>query len=283
MTLIRKPSTRRCAAVTGCLGCRDWSAWPWPVSTWRCGICGRPAGVSLATLLGGEATPIPAYLSIGMPDARTAAAKAEAAAADGFRAFKIKIGWPDLATDIEVVRAARRAGGDGLALMVDFNQSLSVAEAITRCRALDSEGLAWIEEPTIAEDYAGLAAITEATQTPVQLGENWWGVVEMEKCLAAGAGNLAMVDVMKIGGVTGWLKAAALADAQGRPVSSHVFPEISSHLLAVTPTCQWLEFLDKAAPILEQPTRINDGDFIFPDGPGAGMAWDELAVTRFAA
>jgi len=243
----------------------------------------RAAGVPLAVLLGGTTDPIPAYLSLGMLDERAAAERAEQAAADGYRALKIKIGWPDAATDLAVIRAARTAGGDGLELMVDLNQSLSAGDALERCRAFEGEGLAWIEEPTLAGDFAGHAAITQATDTPIQLGENWWGVADMENCLSAGAGDLAMVDVMRIGGVTGWLRSAALAEAHGKPLSSHAFPEVSGHLLAVTPTRHWLELLDKASTILQEPVRIENGDFIFSEAPGAGMVWDEAAVARFAA
>ena len=91
-----------------------------------------------------------------------------------------------------------------------------------------------------------------------------------------------MPDVMKIGGVTGWLKAAALAEAAALPVSSHAFVEASAHLLAVTPTAHWLEVLDKARPILREPARIADGQ-VTARGPGLGLDWDEEAVARFLA
>ena len=165
--------------------------------------------------------------------------------------------------------------------MVDYNQSLSVPEAIHRIRALDDEGLAWIEEPTLHDDFAGHARIAREARTGIQLGENWWGPHDLAKSIAAGASDYAMPDVMKIGGVTGWLRMAALTEAAGLPVSSHIFPEFSAHLLAVTPTCHWLEYMDLANPILENPIRIEGGLAHIPEVPGAGVEWNEAAVKRF--
>ena len=156
-------------------------------------------------------------------------------------------------------------------------------EAIARVQALDGEGLGWIEEPALADDYEGYARIREKARTPIQMGENWWGTHEMAKCLAAGATDLGMPDAMKIGGVSGWLRAAALAEAAGLPVSSHLFPEVSAHLLAVSPTAHWLEYVDWANPILQEPLRIEGGHAIVPDAPGCGIAWDEAAVQRHLA
>ena len=239
----------------------------------------RAAELPLVSLLGGAPKPVSAYASYGILDAKEAAKAAEKVAKAGFRAMKVKIGHSEVATDLAVIRAVRRAAGDAMAVMVDYNQSLSVPEAIARTRALDDEGLHWIEEPTVAEDFEGHAAIADETATAIQIGENWWGVPDMAKSVAAGASDLAMIDVMKIGGVSGWLKAVALAEADGLPVSSHIFPEISGHLLAVTPTCHWLEHLDLAAAVLADPVTIQGGDFVFSESPGTGIEWDEKAVA----
>ncbi len=91
-----------------------------------------------------------------------------------------------------------------------------------------------------------------------------------------------MPDAKRIGGVTGWLRAAALAKGAGMEMSSHLFPEVSSHLLAVTPTCHWLEYVDWANPVLAQPLELKDGRVIIPSQPGTGIAWDERAVARYA-
>jgi mandelate racemase len=240
----------------------------------------KAAGLPLVRLLGGEPRPIPAYDSLGMNGLEAGVKQAAESMAAGFRALKVKIGYPDLRTDLEVIRAIRGVIGDAQ-LMVDYNQSLSVAEAIRRIRALDDEGLAWIEEPTLHDDFEGHAKITREAHTGIQLGENWWGPHDLAKSIAAGASDYAMPDVMKIGGVTGWLRMAALTEAAGLPVSSHIFPEFSAHLLAVTPTCHWLEYMDLANPILEKPIRIEGGQAYLPETPGAGVEWNKEAVERF--
>jgi mandelate racemase len=226
--------------------------------------------VPLVTLLGGEPRPIPAYASLRSMRPAVAAAEAEELLALGFTGLKVKVA---AGAELETIRAVRGAAGDGVDLMVDYNQSLSVDEAIDRVRVLDDEGLHWIEEPTRGDDFAGHAKIAEAAYTAIQLGESWWGTHDMEKSIAAGASDHVTLDAMKIGGVTGWLRAAALADAAGLPVSSHTFPELSVHLLAVTPTCHRLEYLDHAAPILTEPIRIVDGHALPPDRPGSGLEW----------
>jgi mandelate racemase len=165
---------------------------------------------------------------------------------------------------------------------VDYNQSLTVPEAVRRARVLDGEGLLWIEEPTRADDFAGHARIAAQVATPIQIGENWWGPHDLAKSLAAGASDVGMADAMKIGGVTGWLRAAALAAGAGLPLSSHIFPEYSAHLLAVTPTSHWLEYLDVAGAVLAEPVRLEDGHVAAREVPGAGLEWDETAVRRFA-
>jgi mandelate racemase len=165
-------------------------------------------------------------------------------------------------------------------LMSDYNQALSVPDAVQRAQVLEDEELAWIEEPTLAVDLTGHAQISRAARTPVQIGENFWGSADMAKSVAAGASDYVMPDVVKIGGVSGWLRAAALAEAAGLPMSCHLFPEFSAHLLAVTPTCHWLEYVDWASPILSEPVQVVDG-CIRPSGPGSGLAWDEGAVERY--
>ncbi len=237
---------------------------------------GRP----LVTLLGGEPGPVAAYASLRVMDARAAAAEARELLALGFTAFKVKVGGRPLAGDLEVIRGLRAVIGPDARLMVDYNQSLTVSEAIERARALDGEDLYWIEEPTRADDFAGHARIAAAAATPIQLGENWWGPGDMAKSIAARASDHVMLDVMKIGGVTGWLRAMALADAASLPVSSHTFPEFSSHLLAVTPGATYLEYLDHARPVLATPVQVRDGRVMVADRPGSGIEWDEAAIRR---
>lgn len=237
----------------------------------------------LARALGADLLDVVAYNSCGLgligPD--LAPAEAESLLASGFTAIKVRLGYPDLETDIKVVRAVKSAIGDGVHLMSDYNQALSVPEAMQRVRALADEGLYWIEEPCLAHDYQGYARVRAASKCPIQMGENWWGPDEMAMSIGVGASDLGMPDAMKIGGVSGWLQAAALADSAGIPISTHLFPEVSMHLMAATPTRHWLEFVDWATPILAQPIEIKNGKASISDAPGTGIEWDEAAVGRF--
>jgi mandelate racemase len=213
------------------------------------------------------------------PDAL--ADEAEKLLSDGFKAIKLRLGYATLAEDLAAVRAVRQRIPDDVALMTDYNQALSVAEALRRGRALDAEGVYWIEEPIRHDDYQGAARLTRELSTPVQIGENFSLSYGMQESLNAKASDYVMPDLERIGGVTGWLRAAALAHASGIEMSSHLFPEVSTHLMAVTPTCHWLEYVDWANAILAEPLRIVDGKALIPERPGNGMSWNEEAVKRY--
>ena len=236
----------------------------------------------VVNLLGGTPTPLPAYDSYGLIDPKADEKTLTLAVEAGFRAIKIKLGEGDLDNDVATVRAVQAIIGPKVKLMVDYNQSLDPVEACRRVARLAEFDLYWVEEPVKAEDVAGHARVRAAASLPIQTGENWWFAADMAKAIAAGACDYAMLDVMKIGGVTGWLGAIGQAEAASIPVSSHIFMEVSSHLLPITPTAHWLEHLDIAGGILREPYRVIDGT-LAARGPGFGLEWDEGAITRFAA
>jgi mandelate racemase len=241
-------------------------------------------GVPLVSLLGGQVRPVRAYNSNGLwiqPVEKLADEAEQLAAEGGFSAIKLRIGRDDPAQDLAAVRAVKKRVGDKITVMSDFNQRLTVNEAILRGRMLDDEGLYWIEEPVRHDDYNGYARICAELQTPIQTGENLLNTYEMAEAIAADSLDYVMPDVQRIGGVTGWLRAAALAHAHGIEMSSHLFPEVSCHLLAITPTCHWLEFMDWAGPVLAEPAVVKDGHVLIPDRPGTGIAWNEEAVKRY--
>jgi mandelate racemase len=241
------------------------------------------AGKPLVTLLGGEPRPIPAYNSngLGLMAPEAAADEAEKLLAGGFRAVKLRLGHPTLAADLAALRTVRRRLPEAIALMVDFNQALSLEEALRRGRAIDGEGVFWIEEPIRHDDYRDCAELARELATPVQIGENFSLSEQMAEALAAGACDYVMPDLERIGGVTGWRRAASLAAERKLPMSSHLFPETSAHLLAVTPTCHYLEYVDWADAILAEPLQIAGGEAVIPERPGTGMDWDEKAVERY--
>lgn len=240
----------------------------------------RSHGKSLVRLLGGVPKPVRAYGAVGYDGTSGSARAAEDWARRGFKGIKAKIGYPELKEDLEVIRSMRAAVGHEVAIMVDYNQSLTPAEAVERLRVLDDHGLTWVEEPTLAHDYKGHAFIAGEIKTPIQCGENWWGAQDLQHAIDARASDYVMLDAMKIGGVSGWLRAAAMAEVHGIPVSSHLWPEISAQLLCVTPTAHWLEYADWWNSILSEPLRIEDGIAIPQDAPGSGLEWNEKGISR---
>jgi mandelate racemase len=242
----------------------------------------RVHSTSLVYLLGGAVKPLRAYGAVGYDGVEGCARTAERWAARGFTGIKAKIGYPTVQEDVAVVRAMRQAVGPDVSIMVDYNQCLTPTEAVARLRVLDDEGLTWVEEPTLAHDHAGHARIAREARTPVQCGENWWGTLDMQHAITARASDLVMPDVMKIGGVTGWLRAASLAQVHGLQVSSHLWPEVSARLLCCTPTAHWLEYADWWNPILAEPLHVEKGLAIVDDAIGTGVTWNEDAVRRFA-
>jgi mandelate racemase len=242
----------------------------------------RSHRTSLVRLLGGVGKPVPAYGAVGYDGAKRSAAVAEDWARRGFTGVKAKIGYPTVREDVEVIRAMRSAVGDGVAIMVDYNQCLTPADAVQRMRVLDGEGLTWVEEPTLAHDYAGHAQVAREAETPIQCGENWWGPLDMQHAIDADASDYMMPDVMKIGGVTGWLRAASLAQTRGIRLSNHLWPEISAQLLCATPTAHWLEYADWWNPIIAEPLDVQNGMADVAGAMGTGVAWNESAVERYA-
>jgi mandelate racemase len=244
-------------------------------------VLGQAAGQPLATLLGGSPRPIRAYDSYGAVDPVADEKDLRRSLEQGFRGIKIKGGDGDLANDERVVKAVRGLIGPDIALMLDFNQSLDPTEASRRIARLAAYDLHWIEEPVAAENLEGHAKVRATSPISIQSGENWWFPRGFAEAINSAASDFIMPDLMKVGGVTGWLRVAAQAEAASIPMSSHLFAEASSHMLAVTPTAHWIEYLDIARAILTEPVKIVDGT-ITARGHGLGLSWDEAAVAKFA-
>ena len=240
----------------------------------------------LATLLGGAPGSVPAYNSNGLwlTDPASLAEEAAALVAEGgFSALKLRLGRERLADDLAAIAAVREAAGSDVKLMVDFNQGLAFGDAIRRCHALDDAGLYWFEEPTTYTNLEAHARLARDLRTPLQLGENFYGPRDLARAIAMGACDYVMPDMMRIGGISGWLGAAPVAAAAGIEISSHLYPEVSAHLLRASETAHWLEWQDWADPILAEPFAVADGMVTVPDRPGCGFAWDEAAVARYTA
>jgi len=242
---------------------------------------GKIAGKPLVELLGGSVRPIKAYDSYGAVDPKADERDLRRSLELGFRGIKIKGGLGDAANDERIVKGVRALLGPDISLMIDFNQSLDPAEALRRIARLAPYDLTWVEEPVPQENLFGHAEVRKSSSIPIQAGENWWFPRGFAEAIAVGASDLIMPDLMKVGGVSGWLRVAGQAEAASIPMSSHLFAEASAHMLAVTPTAHWLEVLDLAASILADPIKINDG-MLTARGPGLGLEWNEAAVSKYS-
>jgi mandelate racemase len=243
-------------------------------------ILGQAAGRPVVELLGGSPKPIKAYDSYGAVEADADEKALRRSLDQGFRGIKIKGGDGDAANDERRVKGLRKLLGPDISLMLDFNQSLDPAEARRRIDRLAPYHLTWIEEPVPQENLSGHAEVRETSPIPIQSGENWWFPRGFAEAIAAGASDFIMPDLMKVGGITGWLGVAGQADAASIPMSSHILPEASAHVLALTPTAHWLEFLDFAGLILADPVKVADGT-VTARGPGLGLEWNEPAITKY--
>jgi mandelate racemase len=246
----------------------------------------KSAGVPLAVLLGGTIEPVRAYNTNGLwliPLERLAAEARELVEEGKFRAIKIRLGRQALKDDLAALSEVRNAIGDEVKLMADFNQCMTFAEALHRLHALDDHGLYWFEEPIVFDNYEGCAQLARDLRTPLQIGENIYGHRDFYAAMKSHASDFYMPDLMRIGGVTGFLKCAALAGAAGLPLSNHLYPEFSAHLLNVSETADWLEWRDWGNPLLKDPFEVKDGFLVIPDRPGAGIEWDEKAVQRYSS
>ena len=242
----------------------------------------RAAGLPLCVLLGGSVGPVRSYNSNGLWLQSPSVVAAEAADLldeGGFDALKLRLGRERLRDDLATVDAVRAAVGDDVHLMVDFNQGLHLGEALERCHALEDRGVAWIEEPIVYDNLHGFAQLAVELKTPIQIGENFYGPRDLLEALRLKACDYVMPDFMRIGGVTGWLRAAAIAGTAGVPMSTHLYPEVAAHVMRVTETAHWLEWQDWADPVLQRPYVVRDGLLHIPDLPGVGLDWNEQAVS----
>ncbi|MBL29021.1 MAG: mandelate racemase [Rhodospirillaceae bacterium] len=246
----------------------------------------RAAGMPLCCLLGGTVGPVKAYNSNGLWLRRPEELAEEAVELrdeGGFSGLKLRMGRDRPEDDIRTVEAVRKAVGDDMHLMIDFNQGLDMAEAMRRCDLIDDLGLDWIEEPVVYDNLEGFARLAAQLKTPIQIGENFYGPRDLHLALQMKACDLVMPDFMRIGGVTGWMRAAAIAGACGVPMSTHLYPEVGAHVMRVTETAHWLEWQSWADPVLQKPYEIRESHLHILDTPGIGLEWDEevVAAHRF--
>ncbi len=242
-------------------------------------IKGKSAGLPLWKLLGGVRLRVPAYASgqlhRGLANADIARVAGQVRAR-GFRHVKFHLGLDGAASlEREVERAwlVRQSVGKDVKLGCDVNERWSVGQAIAIGRRLDEIGLFWLEDPTRADDYAGLARITGALSTPIMAGENNGGLAPFRLMLEERSVDILMIDVMNVGGISAWMKVAAMAEAFNVQVVSHIMPEFQAQLIAAVPNGLMAEHKDWTFPLFDGIPGIEEGDFVLSERAGHGLSF----------
>ncbi|WP_394836301.1 mandelate racemase/muconate lactonizing enzyme family protein [Pendulispora rubella] len=243
----------------------------------------RAAGQPLWRLAGGFRQSVPLYDTEGgwlhlSTDALVAGALH--AKESGWSGIKIKVGKPALHEDVERLRAVRDAVGPGFAVMVDANQSMTLAEAKARAKAYEPFGLTWFEEPMPADDVAAHARLVAQTSIPIAVGESLYSIGQFREYLVGGAASIVQVDVARVGGITPWLKVAHMAEGFNVAVCPHFLMELHVSLVAAIPNGRYVEHIPQLRALTTKEVRIENGHAVADDTPGIGIHWNRDAIDR---
>jgi L-alanine-DL-glutamate epimerase-like enolase superfamily enzyme len=246
---------------------------------------GKAMGQSVCALLGGLRDRVATYASGALmrPHPIDYLAKAGPRLRDmGFRQMKMQCGSePTVAASVERVRVMRESIGSDIDLMCDINQLWSVNQAIEIGRRIEPYHLFWLEDPTTHDDYPGMARVADALTTPIAAGEYHYGIVPFRHLLEHRSIDIVMIDLLRVGGITQWMKVAGMAEAFNLPVVSHLVPEIHVHLVAAIPNGLTVEYMPWTLALYEESPPIERGQLVVPKKPGLGLAFDQAAMKRF--
>jgi L-alanine-DL-glutamate epimerase-like enolase superfamily enzyme len=246
---------------------------------------GKALGRSVSALLGGLRERVPTYASGALmrPHPIDYLAKAGPRLRDmGFRQMKMQCGSePTVTASVERVRVMREAIGPDVDLMCDINQLWSVNQAIEVGRRVEPYHLFWLEDPTAHDDVPGLARIADALTAPIAAGEYHYGIVPFRHMLEARAIDIVMIDLLRVGGITQWMKVAGMAEAFNLPVVSHLVPELHVHLIAAIPNGLTVEYMPWSLQLFEETPNLEAGHLVVPSKPGLGLAFDQASIKRF--
>jgi len=242
-------------------------------------------GQPLYRLLGGHKDRVQAYASdalwysLPLDDL---ARSAQDHVALGYDMVKLRLGHEaKLEGDVQRVKVVQEAVGPEVQVMVDATESWNEGQAVASGRALQEAGIVWLEYPMSHQNLAELAHLSDVLDVPIVAGEHLFGLDPFQKTFEAGAVEIAIMDLARVGGITTWMKIAALAEARGIPVAGHVIPEAHVHLLAAAPTGYLVEYMPRSVPILNSELRLEAGYLVAPDTPGLGVELNEAACEKY--
>lgn len=253
---------------------------PFDIALWD--LKAKRAGLPLAKLLGAHRDSVQCYNTSGgylsMPIEQVLE-NVQASRVSGIGGIKIKVGQPDLPTDLKRVKAVRELLGEGFPLMVDANQQWDRPKAQRACRAFEPFDLTWIEEPLDAYDFEGHAALAASLDTPVATGEMLTSFGEHAQLIMSNASDFVQPDAPRVGGITPFLQIMSLADFKGRKLAPHFAMEIHLHLAAAYPQEPWLEHFEWLEPMFNERLELKDGRMHVPDRLGLGFSLSEQALA----
>ncbi|MBC7781387.1 MAG: mandelate racemase/muconate lactonizing enzyme family protein [Proteobacteria bacterium] len=250
-------------------------------------IKGKALGVSVSTLAGGHRTSVPTYASGALMRHFTLEQGVRAAqhlAEQGWRQMKTQLALPGPTTpalEEARIRLIREAIGPDIDLMCDINQRWDVRQAISIGQRVEQYGLFWLEDVVAHDDYPGLASVARALHTPIAAGEYVYGPVPFRHMLEARSVDIVMIDVLRAGGISGWLKIAGMAQAFNLPVVSHLLPEIHVHLVSAIPNGLTVEYMPWSGALFREVPRMHEGMLAVPQRVGLGLEFDEDALARY--
>jgi L-alanine-DL-glutamate epimerase-like enolase superfamily enzyme len=251
-------------------------------------IKGKALGVPVSRLLGGCRSRVPTYASGALMRTFPLDHLVKAGpllVEKGFRQMKTQLALPgdtSPAREVERIRTLRAAVGPEIDLMCDINQRWSVHQAIDIGRRIEDVGLCWLEDVTTHDDYPGLARVADALATPIAGGEYVYGIVPFRHMMEARSVDIVMIDLVRVGGITQWMKVAGMAEAHNLPVVSHLLPEIHVHLVAAVPHGLTVEFMPWSMPLYEEMPVVERGEILVPEKPGLGLRFDQDVIKRYA-
>src|SRR5438477_8574563 len=254
-------------------------------------IKGKALGLPLWKLLGGGRDPIATYASgalrrgLKLEEAIIAAGRLRE---KGHRQAKMQLGLPgdtSPAREVEQARLIREAVGPDMDLMCDINQRWRVEQAIDIGKRVEDAGvgLYWLEDVTAHDDYAGLARVAASLVTPVAGGEYLYGIVPFRHMLEARSVDIVMIDQVRSGGITPWLKIAGMAEAFNLPVVSHGVPEIHVHLVGAVPNGLTVEYMPRLFPLWQAVPQPEGGMLLMPSAAGLGLEFEQAAIAKYRA